>query len=599
MAKKERFATTPDIAALQGDDHYKANGLLREWLSDDEHRQELYRLINEAGGEIEFWSRDVAEPDCECLGVLEPRPVPTTGHRRVRLVTGRDRIEGALGQERSRYSSRAYAELGGGSFMLALDPQTAAAHGEQRDFYRACFPGARDADSIMGLAEAACQAAAIMSLRAPEFDLAAFAEQAALRFCQKLMGYASTDFRLLEGSLRAAYRGLVYQVLGRHFASDPMAIPEAKQAMGKLLARTSALIDAYATNDKDGLKGCDDPAGLPQAQRVLSRLAHGGGGLNGEQRAILAVGAAVGTVGNVQAAVCIAVRALFEDPATLQAVQGLARSTTKSEDRLKRAKELWSWIVDALADNPPIPFLPRVLRDDDGRGVREVLLALGGATQRTNGPDPLIWGMPGSSPHACAGEALAWPLVTAIVRHVLALPGLAQTLDPEDASVKGLKKRWGFACESYPLTHQRERRVHQSSLNVAMRLKSPVRDSADRVREVIRSGAPRIEEALRSSRHVHFAWFELVEGETVLVLHTVYDGPFTAYIQHFALKVGDVFDALFECIENPPPMPVDKFPNEFVAHIQRYDRPPAMGYFFSAYPGAEVAHILRDDRANP
>ena len=122
-----------------------------------------------------------------------------------------------------------------------------------------------------------------------------------------------------------------------------------------------------------------------------------------------------------------------------------------------------------------------------------------------------------------------------------------------------------------------------------MRLKSPVRDNADRVREVIRAGAPRIEEALRESRHVHFAWFELIESDTVLVLHTVYDGPFSAYIQHFALKVGDLFDALFECIENPPPMPVDEFPDEFVAHIQRYDRAPAMGYFFSAYPRSEVA----------
>ena len=132
-----------------------------------------------------------------------------------------------------------------------------------------------------------------------------------------------------------------------------------------------------------------------------------------------------------------------------------------------------------------------------------------------------------------------------------------------------------------------------------MRLKAPVSDSADRVREVIRAGAPRIEEALRESQHVHFAWFELIEADTVLVLHTVYDGPFAAYIQDFALKVGEVFDALFACIEDAPPSPVDKFPDEFVAHIQRYNRAPAMGYFFSAYPRSEVAQIIRDDRVLP
>jgi hypothetical protein len=242
--------------------------------------------------------------------------------------------------------------------------------------------------------------------------------------------------------------------------------------------------------------------------------------------------------------------------------------------------------------------------------VREVLLALGGATRFPEAPrrgDPLIWGLPprpqatgpasAGAPHWCAGQALAWPLIVEIVRRVMGLPGLAERLDPEDASVIGLKKRWGFACESYPLTHQRERRVAQGSLNVAMRLKAPVHESAVRVREVIRAGAPLIEQALRGARHVHFAWFELIEADTVLVLHTVYDGPFSAYIQHFALKVGDLFDSLFECIEHPPPMPVDKFPNEFAAHIQRYDRGPAAGYFFSAYPRTEVAAIQRFERA--
>ena len=124
-----------------------------------------------------------------------------------------------------------------------------------------------------------------------------------------------------------------------------------------------------------------------------------------------------------------------------------------------------------------------------------------------------------------------------------------------------------------------------------------VESAAERDVLVVVSVAHRIEEALRASRHVHFAWFELVEGDTVLVLHTVYDGPFDAYIQHFALRVGDLFDTLFECIDNPPPMPVRRFPNEFVAHIQRYDRRPAMGYLFSAYPRTEVARIVRDEQA--
>ena len=157
------------------------------------------------------------------------------------------------------YSNRVYGELGGGSFMLALDPIVSSAqdtlahdksaHAIQRAAFRDAFwnPDA----TLISLSRFAVRAASVMSLRAPEFDLAVFAEQSALRFCQKLMGYALRDFRLLETSLHDAYRGLVYQVFVRHFASDPLAIPLARQSMGKLLKRTSELIDAYALDDED------------------------------------------------------------------------------------------------------------------------------------------------------------------------------------------------------------------------------------------------------------------------------------------------------------------------------------------------------------
>jgi hypothetical protein len=574
------------------------NRLLLEWLSDDDHRARLYRLINDHGGCLGFPSRDTGQREAEALGPETARPPPVTGHKTVWLVTKRAAIVEALCDDGTRYSNRVYAELGGGKFMLALD--AAEAHKAQRDAYQKCFP--HDAGLVMQLSRAACEAASVMSLRAADFDLAVFAEHAAVRFCQKLMGYSFRDYTLLEGSLRAAYRGLVYQVMGRHFVSDPLAIPAARQALGKLLARTSALIDAYTDDDEDALKDCVDKA-MPDGLRpVLRMLGKYEADLNGEQRAVIAVGAAVGTVGNVQAAACIAMKGLFADPGLLNRARGLLR-----EDLGGALREFAAWqglIEPLLASNPPIPFLPRLVIGPDGKIKKELILALGGGTSDAGNPshdDPLIWGLPPPQQgrHWCAGQVLAWPLIVEIVRHVIRLPGLDQRLDPQDASVIGLKKRWGFACESYPLTYQRERRVGQSSLNVAMRLKSPVKDNADRVREVIRSGAPRIEQALREARHVHFAWFELIENNTVLVLHTVYDGPLWAYVQHFALRVGELFDALFECIENPPPMPVDKFPNEFVAHIQRYDRAPAMGYFFSAYPRSDVARILRSQLEQP
>lgn len=629
---RKRIVVEPDLDIYESADDACKNRLLLDWLSDDQHRTKLYDLINQRrDGALEFPSRDASPRECDCEGLKQPRTPAVSGHRKVRLVTARQTIEQVLVNSDRSYSNRVYAELGGGSFMLALDPHITAAHGEQRNAFLDCFPHTRQ--MLFELSHKACQAATTTSLRAPEFDMATFAEQAALRYCQKLLGYALADYLLLEASLRDAYAGLVYQVFGRHFASDPTAIPKAKQAMAVLLKRTAELIDAYANHDLDALKGCKDRAVPAGFEPVLKKLGERPGAMNGEQRAIVALGAAVGTVGNVQAAACIAMKALFaskeQAPATGNRLRddssawGRARRLARSEYIAGPTENLNDWmeiLAPFLRDNPPIPFLPRLLVDQNGVALQEepneLVLALGGATANQAPYDPLVWGLPPGdklwpapvcpvgatdrrSPHWCAGMSLAWPLLVEIVRHAMALPGLAERLDPEDASVIGLKKRWGFACESYPLVHRRDENVAQSSLNVAMRLKAPVRDNADRVRGIIRAGAPRIEEALRESHHVHFAWFELTESDSVLVLHTVYDGPFDAYIQHFALKVGDMFDKLFECIEDPPPMPVDKFPSDFVAHIQRYNRQPAMGYFFSAYPRSDVARIMRDELARP
>lgn len=581
-----------DLARLDPKQPDAANRLLLEWLSDDVLRSRLFEAVNANGGAQVFPSRDAQPRQCDGQGYDVRHKPAVPGHADITLVTSRARIEEIL-EDKVNYSNRVYAELGGGQFMLALDPGHSAAHAAQRAVFGSCFP--RSGKQVPALAHAACRAAAVMAFRADEFDLASYAEQAAVRFCMLLMGYAVTDYRLLETALRAAYRALVYQVMERHFVTDPVLIPEAKAAAARLMARTSALIEAYHTEDEDLLKGTSDPAQAGFTP-VLKCLAKQGLELNGEQRATLAVGTAVGSVGNVQAAACIAVEGLFGCSAARQQAHDLARTESATRPT-EKATEWMKLITPFLRANPPIPYLPRLKVRPDGTKERELLLALGGGTATWTGTadadDPLVWGLESTGVHWCVGKGLAWPLIVEVVRQVMALPNLAQALDPVDGLPKGLKKRHGFACESYPLTHRRDRCRAQSSLNVVMRIKAPVKDNADHVREVINAGAPRIERLLRESRHVHFAWFELVESDSVLVLHTVYDGPFGAYLQHFAQQAGDLFDALFEYIEDPPPMPVAKFPQEFAAHLQRYNRPPLRGYFFSAYPGAEVAQILR------
>jgi hypothetical protein len=314
---------------------------------------------------------------------------------------------------------------------------------------------------------------------------------------------------------------------------------------------------------------------------------------------VVVVGVMSGVVGNVQAAVCSALHEFFRN--------GLVE---RLRDSTKPHKDLWPWIAEALRLHPPAAYLPRRVIAEfplpGGAKLKpgdECLLSIVAAlrskgTAFANPPpaeaDPLIFGLDaGPSPHglhSCIGNMLARPLITEIVRRVLLLRGLAEALDPEDGTVVGLERRWGFTCKRYPLTCRRDR---QHALNVSMRVKTPVAVHAEALKAVIRAGAPRIETALLESRHIHFAWFEFIENDHRLVLHTVYDGLFESYIEHFALAVGELFDKIFEHIEDAPPMPVNKYPGAFIDLIRRNDRPVAEGYFFSAYPAAETAQIRR------
>src|SRR5262249_19166652 len=143
-------------------------------------------------GLLVFPSRDSGQRECGCEDLGTSRRPPRIGHRPVGLVTRRETIEEMLSPG-VRYSNRIYAELGGGNFMLALD-STDPAHAAQRKAYGECFPNRPG--TIGPLARAACDQAAVMALKTSDFDLANFAEQAALRFCLLLLGYSFRDYPL-------------------------------------------------------------------------------------------------------------------------------------------------------------------------------------------------------------------------------------------------------------------------------------------------------------------------------------------------------------------------------------------------------------------
>ena len=580
-----------------------------EWLCDDTQRAALYQQIRTTyGGVLELQS--LASHD-------EQSAVPAAGaevSRKVYLVASETLVSEAF-TDGTRFTNAPYAGIGGGRFLLALDPSgdDKAMHEAQKDALQDAFRALNA--HLHGIARWAATATQTTLLGRDEFDLAHYAEHAALRFGQVLFGFATSDLPLLGEAMTHAYRGMNLQMFARHFVVEPGGVTVGKAALARLAARAGQLMQDYAVQDKDwrpkGLERAGD--GLPQFTSVLETLARDkasppgmpaqdGLVLDGTRRATLVVGALAGMVGNIQAGVCITLQHLLGAPGLLDAARNAAFSARGEPAQRGLLGPLWeSHIAPALRANPPAPFLPRRTRQKIGSipDGADCILCVGSAIAAVSDPargNALMFGLDqGQSTglHWCLGATLARCMIECVVGDVLRLPGLAEPLDTRDGQPKGLVKRWGYACETYPMRYRRDQRLAQQPLNVMMRVRQPAAVHAPALRSIIRNGAPRIERVLREARHVHVAWFEFLEHDHVLVLHTVFDGDFAAYLQHFALKVDDLFDSLFEHLEGGPPLPVADHPEEFVLAILAHHRPAAEGFFFSAYPQVTTPMIER------
>jgi len=606
MTTNRKFRPGPVELGILFDETVPAftrNRRLFEWLCDwreaDARRGALFQGLRRRGTAVlPFPSRAIYHP-----GDWEPEGSPVrgdaqSGHKTAYLLLDRRDIVHALTHE-AQFSNSPYEKLGSGSFLLGLDGE--ALRLRQRRPAQAALRCT--AATVQRLAGQAFDDASHLSLRAPFFDLADFAEQAALRFCTRLFGFATHDYPLVEEAMRLAYQAVLHQNFARHFVTDPMPLPKARAAMGALLKRACELIDEYQRDPGNRPTGVEEWQGFADDfEPVMVRLGREPGDLSGEELGVLVVGMMSGVVGNVQAAVCAALHEFFRND-QVEPLRMLMQDAAQPD------LALWPWISEALRLHPPAAYLPRRVRADvtlpSGVALKagsECVLAVVAALHDGRGfeaasprdPDPLVFGLPpDASPHGvhgCIGHFISRPLICSLVRGVLKQRGLAEQLDPEDGELAGLERRWGFGCTRYPMSCRRDR---QHALNVSMRIKSPIPEHAMALRAVIRAGAPRIEWALDESRHIHFAWFEFIEDDTRLVLHTVYDGLFESYIEHFALSVGELFDKIFEHVEEAPPMPVNKYPGAFLELIRRNDRPVAAGYFYSAYPDLEVAAIRR------
>lgn len=553
------------------------NRLLFDWLCHDGDRHTLWLHLHNVG--LTFDSRAPIQDD-PCPS-RQDRPQQT--HAKAKLVTDPREVANILANNQ-RYSSMPYAEIGGRSFMLALEAG-GPEHAEQRKAAAAALAHFNSLD-LRNAADLAVEQARLLCLRSDAFDAVEFAEQAALRYFALLFGFATRDHALLEVATRCGYRALQYAIVGRHFVTEPGVFPSAQAAAVRLQHRVSQLMEdydrlrrekplPYGPGDLREAGALDWPKGVqPQHELgldfepVLKRLPKVAGALHGGALAGMVVGLLVGSVGNVASSV--------------------ARLAARFFDRADKPsnRDDWRELLDLeFTRVPPVPMLAR--RDEEaGADDPKDLILVMDALAITGAGCPHAWGgqHAGAHSHECLGQNLARPIIAAVLDHLFRLPGLARRLDPLTGEVLELKRQWAMGCTSLPLQYERSKRRVQQPLIVAMRVKAPIADNAARLREIIRTAAPRIEHVLQDSRHVHYAWFEFLEQDSVLSLHTIYDGDFDAYIEHFALKAGDLFDLLFDCIEGAPPLPVSEHPGAFIETIRRNNRAPAGGYFFSAHP---------------
>jgi hypothetical protein len=127
----------------------------------------------------------------------------------------------------------------------------------------------------------------------------------------------------------------------------------------------------------------------------------------------------------------------------------------------------------------------------------------------------------------------------------------------------------------------------QHGLNLFLPLKAPVQMPA--LLALIQTAKPKVFKQLAELDYVHFARFLPSPDGSVLWVITTFDGDLEPYIMDFVGTIGDVFTEILFFIKGAPPLPVQRYPREFIAFVNAHNIPQAD--VWSAYPDLTVIDI--------
>ena len=136
-------------------------------------------------------------------------------------------------------------------------------------------------------------------------------------------------------------------------------------------------------------------------------------------------------------------------------------------------------------------------------------------------------------------------------------------------------------------------------LNLVMRLRD--KNLLAELMGQINARRERVRMALAELNYLHFSRFLPLWEDGLLLVITEFDGDFDDYVMDFAAVLDDEFSLILSYMQDPPPLPVSRYPREFLDYITRCSKPekripplPANKDPSCPYPDKTVLDILGD-----